>query len=145
MVEAVNRQAPWLTQEDESGSLLAIPLKSGGEVIGAVGLRRPAGTHWNEDGIAVAQAVSQEIAQAVERMRLLEETRQNARRESVLRRTADRVRSQANMDAVLRVAVEELRRVVGASRVAIRLGTERHLDLSTQADLVGVDDGEEGQ
>lgn len=146
MADVVSQQAPWLTAEDEDGSFLAVPLTSSGEVIGAVGLRRPVGTHWSQDGIAVAQAVSQEVAQAVERMRLLEETRQNARRESVLRYATDRVRSQANLDAVLRVAVEELRRVMGASRVTIRLGTEGRPDLLADGDPgPAVDDGQESR
>ncbi|MBN1934854.1 MAG: GAF domain-containing protein [Anaerolineae bacterium] len=109
------------------GMELAVPLFFGEEVIGTIGLRRESERAWSQEEIELVRDVSLQVAQAVETRRLFEETQRSARRESTLRRTADRVRSQANLDALLRTAVQEIQRAVGASHVAIRLGTEETL------------------
>ncbi len=113
-------QSKDLVVNSEAGDL-ALPLVLSGEVIGSIGLRRRVDEPWSPDEVALVQAVGQQVAQAVETRRLFEETRQNARRETILRQTTERARSQANLDALLRVAVQEIQRAVGASHVAIRL------------------------
>jgi GAF domain-containing protein len=125
------RQKDLVTAEDGRGDVsLAIPFLSHDEVIGVLGVRRPGGGSWSDDDLALAQAVSEQVTQALETMRLFEETRQRAQREQILRRTTDLVRSQTDLDAILRVAIEEMRRVTGATHAAIRLGTETHSNLS---------------
>lgn len=110
---------------------MAMPLLLGEEMIGTIGLRRQSARAWSQDEIELVRDVSAQVAQAVETRRLFEETQRSARREAALRRTADRVRSQANLDALLRTAVKEIQRAVGASHVAIRLGTEETLIAGT--------------
>jgi GAF domain-containing protein len=101
---------------------LGLPLVSSGQVIGAIGLHKAAGEEWIPEEITLVRAVGEQVAQALERMRLLEQTRSHAQRESILRRTSERVRAQASLDAILQAAVVELREAVGATRVALRLG-----------------------
>jgi hypothetical protein len=71
------------------------------------------------------------MTQALENRRLFQVARDRARRELVLRQTTERIRSQADFDAALRSAAQEMRRVVGATRVAIRLGTPDRLAETT--------------
>jgi GAF domain-containing protein len=110
-------------EDGSAAKSLAVPLTYGGEIIGGLGLKR-SGPDWDGEEVSLIRAVGEQVAQAVERMRLLDQTRQSAQRETILRRTTDRVRAQANLDAVLRVAAQELQRVTRATRVSIRLGTE---------------------
>jgi GAF domain-containing protein len=134
-MEGAVRQGDLVVVDDAvEGTSLAVPLVLNGVVIGVVGLRRPAGTTWSTDEKALARAVSEQMAQALENRRLFQVARERARRELVLRQTTDRVRSQADLDAVLQTAAQEMRRIVGATHVAIRLGTEGRLS--------GVDDGD---
>jgi GAF domain-containing protein len=123
MEEAVRARQLRIVKDQDTQLSLALPLSSGGEVIGAIGIRRPAGEQLSEDEIALAQSIGQQVAQAVERMRLLDETLRSARRESLLRLTSEKVRSQAGLDNVICVAAQELERVMGAAHVSIRLDT----------------------
>lgn len=130
--EAVRQQDP-VIDNNSSDALLTVPLVQNEVVIGVVNLRRPGGEPWDADELALAQAVGQQMTQALENRRLFQVARERARRERVLRQTTDRVRSQANLDTVLQVAAQEMRRVVGATHVAIRLGTESLLDAAERA------------
>lgn len=127
MEEAVQQADVAMAVEERQGAFLSVPLTLRGEVIGVMGLRRPPDREWRDDEVALARSVGDQVAQALENMRLLEETRRRALRERILRQTAERVRAQSDLDAVLKVAVEEMRRAVGATHVAIRLGTEERL------------------
>ncbi|MBN1581842.1 MAG: GAF domain-containing protein, partial [Anaerolineae bacterium] len=119
---AVERQRSGDGDEEEIS--LAVPLVFGDTVIGTVGLKRPGAEPWSEEQIALVRDIGVQVAQTIETRRLFEETQRSARREVVLRQTTDRVRSQANLDDLLKSAVQEIQRAVGATRVAIRLGTE---------------------
>jgi GAF domain-containing protein len=119
---AIERQTTSDGNEEELS--LAVPLIFGDTVIGTVGLKRPGAEPWSEEQIALVQDIGVQVAQTIETRRLFEETQRSARREVVLRQTTERVRSQANLDALLKSAVQEIQRAVGATRVAIRLGTE---------------------
>ncbi len=135
MKEALQRRdvAFKVQGEGSTDSELAVPLLFGEQVIGALGLRRESRRGWSREEIELVRDVSLQVAQAVETRRLFEETQRNAQRETALRRTADRVRLQTNLDALLRTAAQEIQRAVGATHVAIRLGTEDTLIGSAQA------------
>lgn len=124
MEDAVQQGDAVVASGGVDGSSLAVPLVQNGVVIGVVGLRRPPGQTWSEDETTLVRSVSEQMTQALENRRLFQVARERARRELVLRQTTDRVRSQADLDAALRVAAREMRRIVGATQVAIRLGTE---------------------
>ena len=109
---------------DPEGASLAVPLVQNGVVIGVVGLRRPSEQAWSDDERQLIRSVSAQMTQALENRRLFQIARDRARRESILRQTTERVRAQADLDAVLQVAAREMRRIAGATHVAIRLGTE---------------------
>ncbi len=125
MGDALRRRDLVTGQESAAGGTeLAVPLFFGDQVIGAIGLRRGSDLAWSQEEIDLVRDVSLQVAQAVETRRLFEETQRSARHEAVLRQTTDKVRSQANLDALLQVAAQEIQRAVGATHVAIRLGTE---------------------
>jgi GAF domain-containing protein len=122
MVDAVREGQMVVSDSGPRGVGLAVPLVQNGVVIGVLGLSRPPGTEWDEDERMLIRTVGDQMTQALENRRLFEAARSRARQEMLLRRTAERIRLQPDLDAALRVAAEEMRRLVGASEVAIRLG-----------------------
>jgi GAF domain-containing protein len=120
MAKAV-REATLVTTEVASDAVLAAPLVQSDVVIGAVGLRRPASRPWTEDERGLVQSVIDQVTQALENRRLFELARDRAQRERMLRRITERVRGQADLDGALAAAVEQMREITGATRVAIRL------------------------
>jgi PAS domain S-box-containing protein len=79
---------------------------------------RPVGA----DELALLQALAAETALALERVRSATALEEALAREQLVARISRRVRSELDLDAVLRVAVEELGRAVGVTRAFIRLG-----------------------
>ncbi len=72
MVTAVQNGEP-TAQEDEHGSTLALPLKFYGETLGVLGFAREGESSWSEGELSTAQAVLEQMAQALENQRLLDE------------------------------------------------------------------------
>jgi GAF domain-containing protein len=109
----------------EGGQTMALPISLRGEPIGVLAIEgRPDGRPWSKEEIALVEAVSAQLAQALDSARLFDEAQMSAGRERVLREVTERVRGAGDMKSVLQVAVQEIRRALGASRATIRLGTE---------------------
>jgi GAF domain-containing protein len=103
---------------------LALPITLRGEVIGAIGARREEQTRWSDDDIALAQAITDQLAQTIEGLRLLDETQRRAARERILREISDRMQRAADMEALMHITAEELNKALGGSRAYVRLGIE---------------------
>jgi PAS domain S-box-containing protein len=78
--------------------------------------------HFGSDDMALLQTLAAEGALALERARSAEELEAALEREQLVAAIARKVRSEIDLDAVLRVAVEEIGRAIGGTRCFIRLG-----------------------
>ncbi|MFQ6099771.1 MAG: GAF domain-containing protein [Anaerolineae bacterium] len=111
------------TGDGTGEAALVAPISLRGQVIGALGLQEmEGGRRWTDDEIALIEAIADQMALAIENARLLEATRQRARREQLLAGITARVRASTDVDTILRTAVRELARALGASDGLIRLG-----------------------
>jgi GAF domain-containing protein len=108
---------------------LAAPIKVRGDhVIGVLGLQKEGeDVPWNPEQIALIETVAAQVAQAMEAIHLIDETQRYADRERLLAEVSDKIRSAPDMGSILRIAVQEIRRILGVSHGFIRLGTETHL------------------
>jgi len=102
---------------------IALPLTLRGEVIGVIGIERPADRPWLEDELNAVQNLGEQIALALDTARLARETEKAAWRDRVVSETTARVWSSAEIEAVMRTAVAQLGERLGASEVVIQLGT----------------------
>jgi PAS domain S-box-containing protein len=78
--------------------------------------------HFGSDDVALLQTIAAEGALALERARSAEELAGALERERLVAEIGRKVRSEVDLDAVLRVAVEEIGRAIGGARCFIRLG-----------------------
>jgi GAF domain-containing protein len=105
---------------DEQG--LALPIVSRGEVIGALGARRAvAQGDWSDDEVALVTAITDQLAQTLEGLRLLDETQRLAAREQIINTVTARIRGVPTVNAILQQTVQELGRTFGASHASIRV------------------------
>lgn len=114
---------------DRQVATLATPIRvRGGHVIGALGLQKEGlDMAWSSDQVALVETVAAQVAQAMEAVHLIDETRRYAERERLVAEITAKIRSAPDMGSILRIAVQEIRRALGVSHGYIRLGTETHL------------------
>ncbi len=101
---------------------LALPITLRDVAIGVIGARREDIAGWSEDDVALARAITDQLAQTMESLRLLDETQRRATRERLTARIAAQVRSSTEIDTILRTAIQELGQGLRASDGMIRLG-----------------------
>ncbi len=108
--------------EAASRSTLAVPIKLRGQVIGVLGLQETEnGRTWSPEEIDMVQAVADQVAQAIENVRLFEQTVRRADRERKVIEITGKIRAAKDPQEMLRTAVEELQRTLHASRAQIVL------------------------
>ena len=113
------------TLADASGAKSAafVPLFSEGDVVGVlVAATQTSRRSFTDAELALVQGLASEAALALGRTRSNEALRAAVERERLIAEIGRRVRSELDVDTVLRVAVEETAKAVGVSRCFIRLG-----------------------
>lgn len=97
---------------------LALPIASGAraQLIGALGVRREQDEPWSEDELALVTTVTDQLAQTLENLRLLDETTRRAAREQMAGEITGRIREAVEIEAILERALSELGRAFAAER-----------------------------
>jgi PAS domain S-box-containing protein len=104
-------------------SLAFVPLVSEGHVSAVLAVATTGSPRsFSTDELATLQALAGEAALALDRTRSSSALAEALKRERLVAAIARRVRSELDLDAVLRVAVEETGRAVDVARSFIRLG-----------------------
>ncbi|HET7091640.1 MAG TPA: GAF domain-containing protein [Anaerolineae bacterium] len=99
-----------------------IPLVGREGVLGtlAVNLSQP-GRAFSQDDLGLLQTLADQATVALEKVRLLEETRHLAQHRQLINQVTGKMRSAMTVDEVLRIAVDELRQATQATRAVARL------------------------
>jgi PAS domain S-box-containing protein len=115
----------------EAESWLGVPMMIGENTLGVIVVQSYTTPYvYDEHHRDLLSAIGSQAAVAIENIRLMEQTRRRAEREHTVRTITDRVRRGTNREAILRIALQELSQVLGASTSVARLGTRDQL-LST--------------
>jgi GAF domain-containing protein len=122
---AVAEGKPIVVQDGDEGqerTSLAIPISVRGQTLGVIGVETPTGDRqWTRDEIAIVQAVSEQLGQALESARLFADTRRSAERERLIGEITAKIRSSADVQAILETTAAELGQVLGTSRALVRI------------------------
>lgn len=93
--------------------------------IGTLALTKPPDRGpWSEAEKKFVQSVAAQIALAVENARLLDENQRQAQSEQLLGEISARAHSSLDLDAVMKISVQEIGKALGAMRVEMRLESE---------------------
>jgi GAF domain-containing protein/HAMP domain-containing protein len=96
-----------------------MPIILRGETIGTLTVQVPKSEHVGTDQMDLIKAVAERVALSAENARLFEETSRRAAREHLVSDITTKVRSTNDPQEMIKIAVEELKRVLGATRVEI--------------------------
>ena len=111
---------------DQDGEL-ALPVVLGAEVIGVLSAQREgdgARVRWSDNELSIIRAAVDQLAQTVETLRLLDETQRSAARERAIGEVTGRVREELDIESMLRTAVDEIQRTLGADKVVVRMAPQ---------------------
>lgn len=103
---------------------LTVPIKLREKVIGTMNISLPEDREWDADEADIAQALAERVGVAIENATLLEESRRQAARESIVGNISTKISATTEVERIMQVAVEELRQALGASEVSLRLSKE---------------------
>jgi len=100
--------------------VITVPIKLRGQTIGILNIKSPARNRkWSQEEINMVESISERLALALENARLFEETSRRAEREKLVSEITGKIRSVNDPQAMIQLAAEEIKNVLGASRVQI--------------------------
>jgi GAF domain-containing protein len=134
MKRAVQMEKP-IHGDGEASTTLAIPLKVRDQVIGVLDAHKSGGKReWTPDEVALLQTLVDQLGVALDSARLYEDTQRRAARERLTADLTAQVRASTNIDTILRTALGEIGRALGASEGVIHVGIENGNDSSSRDD-----------
>ena len=99
-------------------SQIVVPVELRGETIGNLIVQSPSSS-LSQDQIDIIKAVAERVALSAENARLFEETTRRAERERLVSDITGKIRSVTDPESMIQTAMDELRKVLGASRVEV--------------------------
>ena len=123
-MEAVHFANPLLP---DTRTELALPLISRGQALGALSIQSTQAAAFSAEDIAVLQTMTDQLATAIDNADMIRRAQSRAERERRVRDITERIHRSADAGIIMRVAVEELSQMLGASKAIIRLGTQDQL------------------
>lgn len=97
----------------------SVPIILRGETIGTLSVQIPKSERISADQIDLIKAVAERVALSAENARLFEETSTRATRERLVSDITTKIRSTNDPQEMIQTAMEELQRVLGATRIEI--------------------------
>ena len=124
LVQDVEQELDWLPNPllPDTRSEAGIPISFQAEVLGVLDVQHNRVNGLDEEQTRTLQAIAAQVAIALRNIRLYEEARGRAAREAQLNEIAQRIRSAADIDSVLRIAVKEIGQATRARRASVTLG-----------------------
>jgi GAF domain-containing protein len=103
----------------QESSQIVMPIELRGERIGSLIVQSPATAEVAQEQIDLIRAVAERVAISAENARLFDETTRRAERERTVSDITGRIRSVNDPQAMIQIAIEELRNALGATRVEV--------------------------
>ena len=127
-----------------SSPCISVPLVIRGETIGTLSVQVPSETEINEDQMDLVHAVAERVSLSAENARLFEETTRRAERERLVSDITVKIRSTNDPDAMINLALEELKEALGATKVQLipHALQRSHMTQSLEIPTTRVDDEE---
>jgi GAF domain-containing protein len=112
-----------LKKDEETPGSLLIPLTLQGQKIGTIKLRRKGySVSWSEKEKGMIEKIGEQISLALENSRLVDEAQKSAQRDQLIANISSRVRETLDVEAVIRTASTELRKVFDLKEAEISVG-----------------------
>ncbi len=130
---ALERTEPTVLRKPGTGTALVAPITQRGTAIGALGVHlEDTGRELTEDQLALVQVVAERVGLVAETLRLLDDTQRRAARERTIGQVAGRIRETLDMEAMLRIAAEQICQTLGLENLVVRLVAPESVKVDTE-------------
>lgn len=120
----------WIEQQEgmasigsEASSWLGVPMISGNRAIGVIVVQSANDHQFNANHLSLLSAIGSQTTIALQNARLFQQTQARAQREQILREITARVRSSADVETIMKTAVQEIGHTLGR-KAMIYLGDQ---------------------
>jgi GAF domain-containing protein len=120
IAQALEKQA-LVTSQAGQRAVAVTPLTVRGEPIGALGVYDDPSRPMTKEDLQLIEAVSEQVALAIESARLFDQNQRDAEREHTINRVTSRIRNARSVDEVLTIATQELRLATRATRSVVEI------------------------
>ncbi|MBN1994315.1 MAG: GAF domain-containing protein [Anaerolineae bacterium] len=108
-------------QPEEAPFKLTAPLTIRDEVVGILGLDEFYEREWTQDEVTLVKAISEQLAQAYENLRLIDETQQRAAREARISEIGEKIREAQSLEEALQITIREVGASLETHQTAVKL------------------------
>lgn len=108
----------------EKSNALVVPLKVRDETVGLLGVEARDGQDWTPEEVAFIEAIAEQMAQAAENIRLLDETQQQAARERRVNEISEKIQAAQSLEEALQIAVKEVGLSLQVPQVTVEFDVE---------------------
>ena len=119
LMQAASKRRPVLTTEGDK-HIVAVPVELRGKAIGAIEVETD-GSMRQTETLEMLQSVAQRLALSIDNARLFEQAQELAQQELQVNTISAKLQGITGMDEIVKVAVDELSRALGAEQASIRL------------------------
>jgi GAF domain-containing protein len=102
-------------------SKFVLPLTVRGAIIGHLGMESPHDREWSSEELAFLEAIGEQLSQAVENLRLLDEAQRRAAREVRINEINEKIQGTQSLEEALQVAVKEVGLALQAPQSTVQL------------------------
>jgi len=119
-----------------SKSYLGVPMMIGGQVFGVMAVQSYSQPNtYNSRHLDLLSAIANQATVAIDNARLFHQEQERAEQERLVRTITDKVRRGSDTQSIMRIALEEVGKVLEANKSTIRLGTKGQLLRETPPDI----------
>jgi GAF domain-containing protein len=120
LAEATSKRQPIMTSNGDR-HIVVVPVELRGRAIGAIEVET-SGTARQSDTLEMLTSVANRLALSIDNARLFEQAQELAQQELEVNAISARMQGVTNMNELLKTAINELSRALGAEQASIRLG-----------------------
>ncbi|MEP7288908.1 MAG: GAF domain-containing protein [Chloroflexota bacterium] len=118
--EATQKRQPVITTDGDR-QIIAVPVELRGRAIGAIEVETDSAVRQS-DTLEMLQSVAQRLALSIDNARLFEQAQELAQQELEVNAISAKLQGITSMSELIKTAMSELSRALGAEQAAIRLG-----------------------
>ncbi len=120
-------------------SYVGVPIRTQDQLVGVLNLDSATPGFFTPAHGERLKAFANQAALAIENAQLISDTRRQADRERLINQITNRIHSSMNIDEIIKATVQELGRIIGASRCLIRLGADaNYMPVAFEFDQPGI-------